>query len=134
MLGSITPLGERGRARHWPTTVTYYVLGSLLDWARLHGVEQVVNPAPAFRCHSSPSGSWSRIQARASRQSLSTVTTETSGAGAAGGACLAPPHPASTPTSRPAARASSTGGRSIKPPQRSGCSKPATRPRPHTCA
>jgi hypothetical protein len=30
MLGSITPLGERGHARRWSATVAYYVAGSVL--------------------------------------------------------------------------------------------------------
>src|ERR1700712_2934543 len=33
MLGSITPLGERGHARRWSATVTLYVLGSVAGGA-----------------------------------------------------------------------------------------------------
>ncbi len=33
MLGSITPLGERGHARRWSATVTLYVLGSVVGGA-----------------------------------------------------------------------------------------------------
>jgi sulfite exporter TauE/SafE len=33
MLGSITPLGERGRRRRWSATVAHYVLGSVLGGA-----------------------------------------------------------------------------------------------------
>ena len=35
MLGSITPLGERGRNRRWGVTVTAYVLGSTLGGAAI---------------------------------------------------------------------------------------------------
>lgn len=37
MLGSITPLGERGHARRWSATVTHYVLGSVLGGALVGG-------------------------------------------------------------------------------------------------
>src|ERR1700712_1678786 len=33
MLGSITPLGERGHARRWSATVTHYLIGSVLGGA-----------------------------------------------------------------------------------------------------
>ena len=35
MLTSITPLGERGRHRRWPSTASWYVLGSTLGGAAL---------------------------------------------------------------------------------------------------
>lgn len=38
MLGSITPLGERGHARRWAATVTHYVLGSVLGGALVGAV------------------------------------------------------------------------------------------------
>jgi hypothetical protein len=37
MLGSITPLGERGRNRSWGVTVTSYVLGSIVGGAAIAG-------------------------------------------------------------------------------------------------
>jgi hypothetical protein len=37
MLGSITPLGERGRNRRWGITVTTYVLGSVVGGAVIGG-------------------------------------------------------------------------------------------------
>ncbi len=37
MLGSITPLGERGRNRRWGITVTTYVIGSVLGGAAIAG-------------------------------------------------------------------------------------------------
>ena len=54
------------------------------------GIEQLVNLAPAFRSHASPPRSWPLSQARASRQSLSTVTTETPSAAATSGT-VSPP-------------------------------------------
>ncbi len=42
--------------------------------------------------------------------------------------------PARTATSRSTAAASTTSGRSSSPPQRPGCSRPTTRPKPHTPA
>ncbi len=37
MLGSITPLGERGRNRRWGITVTTYVIGSMLGGVAIAG-------------------------------------------------------------------------------------------------
>lgn len=37
MLGSITPLGERGRNRRWGITVTTYVIGSVLGGVAIGG-------------------------------------------------------------------------------------------------
>ena len=37
MLGSITPLGERGRNRRWGITVTTYVIGSVLGGVAIAG-------------------------------------------------------------------------------------------------
>lgn len=37
MLGSITPLGERGRNRRWGVTVTTYVIGSVLGGVAIAG-------------------------------------------------------------------------------------------------
>lgn len=37
MLGSITPLGERGRNRRWGLTVTTYVIGSVLGGVAIGG-------------------------------------------------------------------------------------------------
>jgi hypothetical protein len=58
MLGSITPLGERGHARRWSATVTLYVLGSVAGGAvlgialgalgrLLHGGLDVLGVAPS---------------------------------------------------------------------------------------
>ena len=44
------------------------------------------------------------------------------------------PHPASTAHSLRRGPLVQPGGRSTRPPHRSGCSSAATRPRPHTCA
>src|SRR4051794_95755 len=38
MLGSITPLGERGHARRWSSTVAYYFAGSVLGGATIGGL------------------------------------------------------------------------------------------------
>jgi hypothetical protein len=38
MLGSITPLGERGRNRRWGITVTTYVIGSVVGGMAIAGV------------------------------------------------------------------------------------------------
>jgi hypothetical protein len=38
MLGSITPLGERGHARRWSATVGWYLIGSVLGGATVGGL------------------------------------------------------------------------------------------------
>ena len=70
------------------------------------GIEQLADLSPALRRHPSPPPSWPASQARASRQSRSTVTTETPSAAATSG----DGHPAEVPQGHdlaPGARSSS---------------------------
>jgi sulfite exporter TauE/SafE len=57
MLGSITPLGERGHARRWSATVTHYVLGSMLGGAVVGGLAGLVGAGLAALGLSLP-GPW----------------------------------------------------------------------------
>src|ERR1700712_3061708 len=45
MLGSITPLGERGHARRWSATVAHYVAGSVLGGLVVGGLFGLVGAA-----------------------------------------------------------------------------------------
>jgi hypothetical protein len=45
MLGSITPLGERGRGRRWGPTVTIYTVASTIGGASLGGLLGVIGQA-----------------------------------------------------------------------------------------
>src|SRR5207248_4376612 len=54
------------------------------------GIEQVADLSPALRRHPSPPPSWPTSQARADRQSRSTVTTEAPGAAATSGTVIPP--------------------------------------------
>ena len=45
MLGSITPLGERGRGSRWGTTVTAYLVGSLAGGMAMGGLSGVAGAA-----------------------------------------------------------------------------------------
>ena len=47
MLGSITPLGERGHARRWSSTVAYYLVGSLAGGALIGGLLGLVGAGAA---------------------------------------------------------------------------------------
>jgi hypothetical protein len=45
MLGSITPLGERGHARRWPVTAGFYLLGSVLGGCVAGGLAGLLSEA-----------------------------------------------------------------------------------------
>ena len=47
MLASITPLGERGRGRHWGATVAAYLAGSVVGGGALGGLLGLAGAAAA---------------------------------------------------------------------------------------